>query len=618
MKIKHFFGLAVIAAMTASCSSNEDLGTAGSGTGTNEAGASYASITINLPTANGTRAIQNDQFNGGTLSEYAVNDATLLIFQKDGTSENEYKYVETASLGNLEPWKKDNTDDNGITTEATITAKLEKAKVCDGENCDYYALVILNNEAGTGNKVTLPSGSTPTTYGAWNAATNATNLSATNATNLLLDNTKGFYMANAPEFKAADQEPTTLVQIKGIYRTKEEAQSKPGTTVYVERGLAKVTVGSNSTGKNYFATEGDNATGTNYKSDKVKITNWALDVTNKKSFPVHVTSGLKAGTTISEGQDVTGYKDIWKNAEATAGTAPATSRFVSNSTKATFKRVYWGIDPNYSMGLTDLAKCAEQFTLATAKGTGVTWMDGSGSDNPLYCLENTFDINNMKQGQTTRVLLKATYTPKDDAGNSLADADGTFYTIGNMPTILKKAELKTTVDNAAISVLPGCTVDYTRLETEGSHVITLADVKYGTPSAVLEAETIYGTKKGKEIVKEINDKLGLKAGVGINTYLKGGTYYIARIKHFGDVLTPWSAGNDTYGVNNDANNTKYLGRYGVLRNNWYDLTINTISGPGYPDVPEVKPTDPDDEDTKYISVSVKILDWAKRSQDVDL
>ena len=204
MKIKHYFGLAVIAAMTASCSSNEDLGTAGSGTGTNEAGASYASITINLPTANGTRATTNDQFNGGTPSEYAVNDATLLIFQKDGKSENEYKYVETASLGNLEPWKKDNTDDNGITTEATITAKLEKAKVGDGKNCDYYALVILNNEAGTGNKVTLPSSSTPTTYGAWNAATNATNLSATNATNLLLDNTKGFYMANAPEFKAAD------------------------------------------------------------------------------------------------------------------------------------------------------------------------------------------------------------------------------------------------------------------------------------------------------------------------------------------------------------------------------------------------------------------------------
>ena len=185
----------------------------------------------------------------------------------------------------MEPWKKDNTTGNGITTEATITAELKKATV--GEKGDYYALVILNNEAGTGNKVTLPSGSTtpPTTYGAWNAATNATNL---------LDNTKGFYMANAPEFKAADQEPTTLVQIKGIYRTKEEAHSKPGATVHVERGLAKVTVGK-GTGDDYF--KGAKASGTKYSKDDVKITNWALDVTNKKSFPVHVTFGLKAGLT---------------------------------------------------------------------------------------------------------------------------------------------------------------------------------------------------------------------------------------------------------------------------------------------------------------------------------
>ena len=94
MKIKHLFGLAVIAAMTASCSSNEDLGTAGPGTGTNEAGVSYASITINLPTANGTRATTNDQFDGGTASEYAVNDATLVIFEK-GTAAFENEITDT-------------------------------------------------------------------------------------------------------------------------------------------------------------------------------------------------------------------------------------------------------------------------------------------------------------------------------------------------------------------------------------------------------------------------------------------------------------------------------------------------------------------------------------------
>lgn len=120
-----------------------------------------------------------------------------------------------------------------------------------------------------------------------------------------------------------------------------------------------------------------------------------------------------------------------------------------------------------------------------------------------------------------------------------------------------------------------------------------------------------------EDVKAINEKLGLSEGYGISTYKNGESYYIARIKHFG-ALTPWAEGQETYGINNNDNNTKYLGRYGVLRNNWYELTVNSVSGPGTPDVPTIKPTEPDDESYKYISVSVKILSWAKRSQSVDL
>lgn len=588
MRIKHFFGLAVLAAMTASCSSNNDLVNGGNGSGENESGTSYASITIDLPTTSGTRAA-NDKFDGGTASEYAVNDATLLIFKKAGKSENDYTFVETAKLGNLEPWKKDNT--TGITTEATITAELKQATV--GENGDYYALVILNNEAGTGDKVTLPSGSTtpPTTYGAWNAATNATNL--------LLDNTKGFYMANAPEFKAADQEPTTLVPIKGIYRTKEEAHSKPGATVHVERGLAKVTVGK-GTEKDYFT--GAKASGSKYSKDDVKITNWALDVTNKKSFPVHVTSGLKTGLTSTD-QTVPAYANIWKDAAATIGTAPATSRFVSHPATGAFKRVYWGIDPNYSMDLSDVAKCKKQFTIAKADGTDANWTESS---KPLYCLENTFDIKNMLQGQTTRILLKATYTP-----NGFASAtDKTFFMIGNSSDIWTNATLTAQITSKAEEVLNTTTGVKVTLKGNllegGTHVLdaTNVEIKSGEDD------------KTADVVDKINTKLGFDKtkGIGIKTYKNGESYYIARIKHFGDDLTPWLEGNDTYG----ENNLNWLGRYGVLRNNWYDLTINKISGPGYPDVPEVKPITPDDEDTKYINVSVKILDWAKRSQSVDL
>ena len=597
MRIKHFFGLAVIAAMTASCSSNNDLVNGGNGSGENETGASYASITINLPTTSGTRAgSENDQFGEGTTSEYAVNDATLVIFKKGtASSENDFTYVETAKLGNLDPWKDDPT--TGITTESTtITAELEHATV--GVDGDYYALVILNNkDKDDADKVTLPSGST--TYGTWNVAEHATNL---------LDNTKGFYMANAPEFTEADKEPTTLVHIKGIYRTKEEAQSKPGTTVHVERGLAKVTVGSNSTGDNYFATGGASATGTKYSNDKVKITDWALDVTNKSSFPVHVTSGLKAGITPTNPTDQTvpAYAEIWSNTAAAPSTTAATSRFVSQLATGAFKRVYWGIDPNYSMGLTELGKCKEQFTIADAAETSVTWKKGSGSDKPLYCLENTFDIKNMTQGQTTRVLLKATYTPKALE----TETDKTFFMIGNSSDFWTETTLKEQITNKAKEVLS---------TTTGVTVTFKADLLKGG-THVLDANTVEikeGTEDKTSVVAEqINKKLGLdmSKGIGIKTYKEGVSYYIARIKHFGDDLTPWKEGNDTYG----ENNLNWLGRYGVLRNNWYDLTIEKISGPGYPDIPEVKPEAPDDEDTKYINVSVKILSWAKRSQKVDL
>lgn len=587
MRIKHFFGLAVLAAMTASCSSNNDLVNGGNSSGENESGESYASITINLPTTSGTRAA-NDQFNGGTASEYAVNDATLLIFEKDGSSENEYKFVEQASLGNLEPWKKDN-DDNGITTEATITAKLNKATV--GNN-NYYALVILNNkDKNDAEKVTLPTGTT--TYGAWNVAASAT------AANLV-DNTKGFYMANAPEFTTEDVEPITLVKIQGIYRTKEEAHSKPGTTVHVERGLAKVTVGK-GTGDNYFT--GAKASGSKYSNDDVKITSWALDVTNKSSFPVHVTAGLKDGITSA---GIPAYADIWKNETATPSTAPATSRFVSQlNTTGAFKRVYWGIDPNYSKSLTDKDACGQEFTLVKADGSDAVW---KSSTEPLYCLENTFDITHMLQGQTTRVLLKATYTP-----NALASAtDKTFFMIGNSSDIWTTETLKAQIAGKAKDAL-GMTTDPTvelkgDLLKGGTHFLTTENV------SIKDGETEKVNTTG--LVDKLNTKLGLDKtnGVGIKTYEKGESYYIARIKHFGDDLTPWKEGNDTYG----ENNLNWLGRYGVLRNNWYDLTINKISGPGYPDVPEVKPDTPDDEDTKYINVSVKILDWAKRSQSVDL
>lgn len=579
MKIKHFFGLAVIAAMSASCSSNEDLGTAGPGTGTNETGVGYATFTINLPSVSGTRVADagGAEMNEGTEEEYAVKSATALIFQKYGSDEGSYKFVESVTLP-TDGWTNDPTD--GITTTSKkLVAKLTNV---DTKNT-YGVLVLLNNNTASGVKIGLPTAGQ--SYNDWNNKVLSPDLAE-------LAKTGEFYMANAPLNK--DGKVTTLVTIDKdkIYSSKEKAENGTAADVYVERGVAKMTVAAPGT-KNVM----DKAKSAETQS-KVTFSNWALDITNKKTFAVHNIDGLSSD-----------FSNIW-----------GTERFTGTN-----QRVYWGKDPNYKndnlkLKDKDIERQAE-FNFIDATSKIDKDFANTTNTNPVYCLENTFNLANMYQGQTTRVIFKAKYTPKDDTGADLAETDGTFYTIGNMTTILNETKLKTAVEAAATSVLPGCAVDYdANLKKEGSHVITLEDIKENASSAThLDGTTTYGTgsKTGDQIVAEINAKLGLKTGrpeemVGINTYLNGVTYYIARVKHFG-ALTDWHSG-ESYG----DNNAKYLGRYGMLRNNWYELQVGNVYGPGYPGVPPVDPTLPDDENEKYLSVSVKILSWAKRSDKVDL
>lgn len=578
MKIKHLFGLAVIAAMTASCSSNEDLGTAGPGTGNNETGVGYASFTINLPSTNGsttsgargTRAGEIT-FEKGDQKEYDVNNATLLIFEKAGASENDYTFVESVSLGSMAPWK--DPSEPGVTTHAKITAKLEKVD----KTKDYYALVLLNNGTESSKKVELPSDGQ--TFSAWNEATE-------NVTANIAKTDDGFYMANAPLYK--DSKVTTLVPIEKtkIYPTETQAASNPSTDIYVERGLAKVTVTSAS------STTKTIADGT-YKDDKVTIQNWGLDVTNKKSYPVHKT-------------DDTGYDKIWSNTATPEGTAnhATTLRFVDNNTATVAKRVYWGVDPNYDIA----ALNAETPDGKTKRKANFNYVNKdqltATTSDAQYCLENTFNLDNMMQGQTTRVVFKAKYEPNGFTPSK------TFYMVGKNTAIWTEANLKAEIVAAVTKVVSSATTTNTTVDltaTSGNDI-----TKAGNHLLALGNISVTGVTLNPTDIDAINAKLGLKEGEGISTYQDAEAYYIARVKHFG-VLTPWAAGQ-SYG----DDNLSFLGRYGVLRNNWYELDVNKVSGPGYPDVPDVKPNVPDDENSTYISVSVKILSWAKRSDTVDL
>ena len=569
VNVKNLFGMAVMATALVGCSSNDNLAPDGKDN-VGKPGEAYASFTINLPTTSGTRATEGEPtFDEGAAKEYEVKNGTILIF--DATTD---KYVTKADLGTMNPWTDVKT--NGVTTSAIATVKLTGVSTTGS----YKALVLLNNNSETTPKVTLPT--TADTYTSWSK-----DVDKANADRYV--STDGIFMANAPKYESDTEDPTTLVKINHVCASPEEAQAKAATVVYVERGLAKVTMED-------FTTRVYSIDAGTYEGGNVKIKAWQLDVTNKFTFPVHQIYDLSSTTK--------GFADIWK-----------TARFY-DGTNTAFKRVYWGVDPNYNNSdYQTLENCKTAFNMITKDKV----VGEAGKDHPQYCLENTFDLDNMKQGQTTRVVFKAVFTPKGFESAT----DKTFYKIGNNTAIWTKAKLEEQIKTVALTAM-GITsaaeqakygVDLTKGSNisgvAGQHLIAAENITFDPGEGTTTSQVT------PAIVNTVNEKLGLKEEggkitTGISTYLNGEAYYIARIKHFNE-QTPWKAG-EAY----DSNNEKYLGRYGVLRNNWYDLSVTSISGLGYPDVPEVKPTLPDDENDQYVNVEVKILSWAKRSQQIKL
>lgn len=554
MRLKNLFGMAAMLALAASCSEKELVESGG--TGANEHGARYATFTIVLPTTNGTRAAGDPTYEDGTPNEYAVNNATLLVFRgAAGEKEADAEFVESVELGDMKPWTGVNDDPNVITTEANITAKLNNFESSYTGN--YYAVIMLNNNmTGSNKKVKLPANGN--TFSDWQKA---------NVINSMASEVNGFYMANA--VKVNGTTTSTLVTIDKNKVTTNESAAQSAATIYVERGVAKVTMTA------FSEMDVKGLTG-----DKVTITAWDLDVTNKKSYPVHNVDNYDS------------YGDYW-------GDIWEEARFTSGHT--TFNRAHWGIDPNYSTISND-KKYTDDFNY---KAKTYDFSGAGDATAPKYCLENTFSLGHMYQNQTTRVIMKATYVP-----SGLTEGE-TFYMFDGKSGYFKEGTLTTQISTAITNAgytAADFSLPLTDMKKAGKHLLTANDIT-----------KVSGTQNVDEtFLDNVNAALGLSANKKISTYYEGVSYYIARIKHFGDALTPWNSGDPTYGTGAEAKK-KYLGRYGMVRNNWYELQVNSISNPGSPDVPEVNPDSPDDEGDKYyINCSVRILSWAKRVHGIDL
>ena len=574
--------------MLGSCSSSDDLNGGGNNTGSNQSGSGYISLSLNLPTRSGSVSrAENDKFNDGLADEYAVKNGTLILFE--GTEEANATFAGAYELKNLSMNLVGTTTDN-ITTTTKITQKINSG-LADGTN-NFYAIVVLNNNGtlavdGTNASLKVNDVEFPKTK-------KISDLQSLELTKNASDfKTTGFLMMNAPlaSVKGGETSPTgaeisvaSKIDKDHIYATEALAKANSSASIYVERALAKVDVTASKPTGNL-----DDAPTVPYS-----VEGWVLDNTNKKTYYLRNTSN----------------SSDWLSLKTTSAVPTKPYRFVGDNpmeSSVQLYRTYWAKDPNYDAKPTDLS------TDFNTIGNSAPAALKSLSDHD-YCLENTFTVGQQNQNVTTRVIVAAkigsgsTFYVVNDNEKDLLNADG-------MKKAVKSAFLNNTDVQAWINTglkdgkkIDEGDLDVTVASTAGNNKPTVSvnatgDAKYTSGSAPTMTTAITNIMKA----------------IKVATYENGISYYPVRIKHFGDDLTPWKSSEKplptvntgAYPTANQAAN--YLGRYGVLRNNWYNIDVTGIKKLGSPVVPEVT-GDTDDELAAYISVKINVLSWAKRTQ----
>ena len=629
MKKFSFLAMAAFGLLFAACSSDKDVAENGGPDILKGKTEGYFKINLNLPTAPvvSTRGWQENEdgtLNDGLATEYAVDKVLLLIFE--GTSPEGATLKQLIDLGE---WTKGtHTDDpNQITTREDYVAQLKTAPTNN-----LYALAVVNPNgiiaaSDADNKVVVKSETlTAPTLAGINAKLAASESTTANDFIKINGSDKYFFMTNAvlsnaiggTTKPAATLALQTLAPVDAAFIYDTEAKAEAGNAaadIYVERGVAKVTL--NISDANYLKTTALTAkTGLTLSAS---LNGWGLDNTNKSSYIVR-----KVPAPFS--WDLTSY-----------GAASVDKyRFVGGNPvdpSVALYRTYWAEDPNY-----DVAYSAANFSSAAGYTSTAT-----GDDNPLYCFENTFTVPYQTFQNTTRAILAVKLTSGTDD----------FYVIGaDRKTLYTEVNVKDKVVSYIMSqpafidwfndadaakggkgTLTGSaiTVNFDKAASEAgklqvtSVVIPAANTDAGSDITITSSSTnVEGHDLSGEIAT-LNTQLS-----NVERFKGGIAYYAIRIKHFGDDLTPWNLGEYTTGnepkesgINDiypttpgqDAN---YLGRYGMVRNNWYDLKIGEILKIGDSPVPELT-THPDDElEDLYIKTRINILSWAKRVQNWNL
>ena len=605
----------------------------------------FIGVTLQLPSAKANVTRANEDFDDGVADEFEVKNAMLYIFK--GSNEDDAEFVGQYVIGKGSDWEADGAPTTGkdnVTSTYTKATKISNElaeEMANTENtANYYAYVIVNNPG-------VDAVATGTTFGEFK--TREWSLIGTpvaeqeNTTEI---NKNGLLMTNAPVCEdqggsipapVADDKYYTLVKLdkSKVYATASAAQTNPAGCIFIERAAVKITVSAT-------ATHVGDSEGPSITFNEWQIINYPSTFYNTRQIEPtwgNLISYITAVNTTTKNSDIT-------TTDFANWNVNNQYRFVSNNAfnpqvpdaHTGPYRTYFAKDPTYTSngGLNRTQAVTDKWIAMNKRG---------------FTVENTFDVEHQIWQNTTMVTFKATIGSGDfytvNGGDEIYTQTNALNEVqngvANLPTV------KSAI-NAAITKLITLSKTSATDETLYAYTITPTVTFKTTPTASANSVemvvdyTVTGgnasSTKTKDDIKVLTEGTNLTTALNdalenytISFYEGGVAYYNARIQHFGEYETPWSATKpfqtvapgstvqQIYGVDAtpDLSANRFLGRYGVVRDNWYKLTVGAVNHIGTAEPVNVAgegKNTPDDQIENYISVHVHIVPWVIRNQSI--
>lgn len=605
----------------AACSNDEPaMNNGNNGDGNADGNVAYMKVRIKSADRN-SRATTDGDYAYGTAAENDVKNVRFYFFDNTGASMDLTAYL-VKNDGNVNINRKPENGTENV--EAVFAENLLVLEDLTSNEYPNYMLTVLNApDFKAGNNLT--------------------------ATLALLDDykhaisgeTEYFVMSTSSYFDGKNAEDNhddnyyfvTQLQPENFYQTPDAAVTEGNAVeVYVERLAAKVqlTVGLEGSNGLYALDQtvaGDDNTENNdaVLDTKlyVKILGWDLNTTANKSY---------MSKNIDKAWNFTWQGDDWNNANDF--------------------RSFWAKSYVYNDNL-DAVKAGNKFTYAKTNNLKLDVTN----NNVAYCNENTNIVGNImskqeQNGQTrwlvdnrmvTNVVLRTQICDAEGNPLTMVMANGVlFRENAYLQYILNRAYVGENALNIWVKTNETTeggvtTAEFAQIGTEFFKLVRpgkddylgVGDVDVVVDETAFEGKTFYSYdaaitegSKYKEMTAEeltaaiesIKTKLAAVQPEGSNhavIYDKGNSVYYIPVEHL---------------AAEDGKDKDIEGYYGVVRNHWYKLTINSFSkvghgiwepGTGEDETEVLEPEEPEDP-LYYLGASINILSWKVVNQGVDL